>query len=769
MSNFKRRPLAAAILALFSATPQIAAAQAQREQTLPEVKVQGAPDSGFKNDSTSSGTRTETPLRDIPQFINTVPQEVLRSQGINSMADALRTVPGITMTAPEGGTQANDNFWIRGLPAGGDIFMDSVRNVGQYNHDLFNVESVEVLKGPSGLMFGRGSAGGVINEVSKTPLLYGLKEAGFVLGTFGQKRATADLNVKTGESSAFRLNALLEDSDSFRDGVNVRKVGIAPTLRLGIGTQTDITLSYYYLRDDGVTDYGQPNLGAVNGFRPAPISPRKYFGITALDYTNLSTQIATAKIDHRINDSVAIRETLRWAGYKRNMEATIAQNLNDGPGPASKAITATTPVERIFAVRNHSKSRDNDDTMLVSQTELTWKLSTGAVKHTVLGGLELGQEKLHRWNYNFCKPGTYNFAKNACGAQIAAAPFLPGVLAPLTSPNPSDAYPAFDKVPNFTTDTFANTTALYVQDQVEFTPAWKAVAGLRWENYKTGYDNFRSLTGLPAAVTAPTATNPGTPASLRKSDSMTSGRAGLIWQPTKAQSYYVSWGNSYNPAGELGVYGGTGLNLTNATINTEPEENVNSELGAQWDFSNGIRVRSALFRNEKKNARVTDPVTGGLAVLSGKQRIDGLEMEVAGSVTRDWDVTYSAAYMDGDIINGGTVTAIGGTTLAGKEVPVPHFGSSLWSVYRLGGGWEAGGGYVQSSTRWLNTGNTGQIPGYTIVNAMLGYVQKKYDVRLNIYNLFDKTYYVGGYENNPSFIVPGSPRAATVTVRYRFE
>src|SRR5262245_35320440 len=210
MELFKRRPIAAAMLLAFSA-PSLA----QTEQTLPEIRVRGERES-FNTESTGTATRTETPLRDIPQFINTVPQEVIRQQGATSLSDALRNVPGISYAAPEGGTQANFPYYLRGFPAGGDLFLDGIRDLGAHHRDLFNIEQVEVLKGPSALMYGRGSTGGIIHQVSKTPGLLPAKEVALELGSDEKKRLTADLNLRTGESSAFRLNLLGESSDYYR-------------------------------------------------------------------------------------------------------------------------------------------------------------------------------------------------------------------------------------------------------------------------------------------------------------------------------------------------------------------------------------------------------------------------------------------------------------------------------------------------------------------------------------------------------------------------
>lgn len=749
MPKWKQRPLAAAMLMSFAAPAAVAqTAPATSQQSLPEVQVQGQRDAGFKQDSTSTGTRTETQLRDIPQFINIVPQEVIRSQGINTMADALRNVPGITMSAPEGGTQNQQNFWIRGFPAGGDIFLDSTRDLGEYNRDLFNVDSVEVLKGPSSLMFGRGSAGGVINEVSKSPFLGSRKEIGLTYGSYNQRRAVADLNFQTSDISAFRLNVLGEDSDSYRDTVTTKKIGLAPSFSWGLGTDTKVDLSYYYLKEKGVTDYGQPTLGAPFSYAMPPVSPRAYYGFSKYDYTNLDTQIGTVKIEHKFNDAVSLKNTFRWANYQREMEATISQSLaNSGAG----AITASTPIGNLLAVRNHSKSRDNDDTMLINQTELTWKLATGAVKHTLLGGLELGREKLHRWNYLFCVPGTYNAAKNTCTSLATSNTSL-------LNPDPNTNL-NYQKIPNTTTDTLAETVAAYLQDQIEFTPQWKAVFGLRYEDYKTSFNTYLTASGAPS----------GTPASATRTDRMLSGRAGLIFQPTDKQSYYASWGNSYNPSGELGVYGGTGTNLTTANLNAKPEENQSMEVGTQYDFQAGARVRAAIFRNEKINARVTDPFSGNVSVLTGKQRVDGVELEFAGQLMRGWDVFASSAYMNGKVLDGGTLLANGSTSQAGKRMMIPLWSANLWTVYKLGGGFQIGGGLNYVGQRFADTNNNGRLPEYTVYNAMFGYSQKKYDITLNAYNLSDKKYYTAGYQNNPAFVIPGSPRSFSLTMRYRFD
>jgi catecholate siderophore receptor len=735
MHRFKRRPLAAAMLVAFS-TPEWALAQAQREQTLPEVRVQGAQE-GFKTESTGTATRTETPLRDIPQTINVVPQAVIRSQGATTLGDALRNVPGISYAAPEGGTQANNVYYLRGFPAGGDLFLDGVRDIGEYNRDLFNIDQVEVLKGPSSLMFGRGSTGGIIHQVSKTPGLLPIREVALELGSEEKKRLTGDLNVKTGDSSALRINALVEDSDYYRYPQGVEKTGIAPSFRFGIGERLDVTLSYYYLKTQDVTDYGQPTLFTAGaGFFGMPgVSPKNYYGFANHDFTDHETQIGTARIDYRLNDSMSLRNVTRWANYQRDLEATIATlRATDANGAA---VTPNTPRELLVVTRNHDKGRtkNNDDLVLINQTELTWRVATGAVKHTVLGGVELAREEFDRFNYN-----------------LDADPATPGVQTPTATTsflNPDPSTPlSYTKAPNQRALAEADTVAFYVQDQLELNPRWKALLGLRWEHLSASA-RTEDLTGTtPGNNTGP----------FSRSDDMLSGRAGLIWQPSAAQSYYIAAGNSYNPSGELGVYGATGTNLNATNQNLDPEENRNYEIGSQWDWRQ-LTLRSSIFRNEKINQRMTDDT--GTTVLEGKRRVDGIELQLAGHITPSWEVISSIAWMSGEIVKASA-------NQGNRPLGVPSEAGSLWTIYKLGGGFEIGGGAFWSQEKFLDDANRGQIPEYTRWDATVAYVQKQYEIRLNFMNLTDELYYYGGYQNTPNRVLPAAPRETFLTLRYNF-
>ena len=368
------RPAAIGVasLSLFGAEGGAYAQSTAPETTLREINVQEGPE-GFRTDSTRSATRTETPLRDIPQFINIVPQAVMRSQNATTLQEALRNVPGISYAAPEGGTQVNQVFFLRGFPIFDNLFIDGVRDLGEYNRDVFATESVEVLKGPSALMFGRGNPGGLINQIRKYADRLERREVALTYGSYDQKRVTADLNLRTGDSSAVRLVALGEDSGNFRYPQGVQKYGFAPSFWANLGNATDITLSYYYLNENSVTDYGQPTRfinqgkGSFLGF--SNVSPRTYYGFTNNDFSDYETHIATAKIEHQFSNDLSLRNVTRWARYKRRMEATITEGVRplDANG---NPVNAGTPLALIQVTRNHdtNRSRDNDDSALINQT-----------------------------------------------------------------------------------------------------------------------------------------------------------------------------------------------------------------------------------------------------------------------------------------------------------------------------------------------------------------------------------------------------------------
>ena len=745
-----RDHLAPATLGIACAIPLAVAAQGapapapekkdeKKETVLPEVSVKSAVDRDYKMDASTTATKTETPLRDIPQFLNTVSEGLLRAQNATSLQEALRNVPGVSYAAGEGGTQANQVFYLRGFPAGGDIFIDGVRDLGEYNRDVFATESVEVLKGPSALIFGRGSTGGIINQTSKQPGIVDRQEIAATFGSFDKKRLTADWNAGLGNDTALRVAGLLEDSGSYRYPQDVKRAGLAPSLRFGIGHPVDVTLSYFFLKTEDVTDYGQPSLlPAYTGtgqFAMPPVSPEKYYGYASHDYADHRTNIASAKVEWRIDRNVTLRNILRVARYERSVEATIATMANTDMNGAP--VTPNTPLELLRVTRNHDsgRTRDNDDHAIINQTDVTWRLQSGSTRHLVLTGLELAREKLDRIGY------TLDADAGQAGTQT------PTSFTSLLNPDPSTRL-AYTKSPNVRALAEGRTVATYVQDQIEFSEQWKALLGVR-------YDNYRAEARTENIVAGTIATGP-----FERTEGMWSYRTGLIHQPTGTQSYYVSLGNSYNPSGELGVYGQNGTNLNPVNEDLGPEKNVGYEVGATWDFADGMQLRAAIFRNEKSNARKLEE--DGSTLLTGKRLVDGIELQLAGYILPNWEIYSGVAFMDGKIVSAPA-------NIEGKKpLGVADFAGNVWTVYKFGGGWEVGGGVRGTSGFWLNDANTGEVPAAAIVDLTAAYVRPSYEIRLNVTNAADKTYYIGGYQNNPNRVIPGEPRTYALQLRYMF-
>lgn len=712
--NFRRRPLAAAIMIAFSSSGALA--QSASEQTLPEVKVRGMQDR-YRTESSTTATRTDTPLRDVPQTVTVLPKELLQQQNAVTLQDALRNVTGITFFAGEGG-QMGDGPRLRGFDARGSIFVDGIRDQGEYFRDTFNLESIEVLKGASSLLYGRGSPSGVVNQVTKAPGLAARNEASVTYGSHDFKRATADLNVPLGETTAVRLNAMIQDNESHRDYVENARFGFAPSVRFGINTPTEVTLSYQYLRTRDVPDYGIVHLFG----RPAPVDPSNFYGFPTRDYDHLDTHIATLRVDHRFSEALSLRNTLAWAKYERDNEITAPRLRTGGAAP-----TPGTPLAAITVRRNDRKSRLEDNDSLVNQTEAVWKTMTGSIGHTLLAGVELARERIDRTTYTF--PGLTETSH----------------LVSLLDPDPANEGAGWNKTPQAVLRTEATTRALYLQDQLRLSPQWKAVAGVRWDRFEVEHDNNQIVA---------TASTPVGVTSLSRTDKVASTRGGLIWQPTASQSYYVSYGTAFSPSAEFGT-------LANNTVNVEPEKVRSYEAGAKLEITRRVSVSAALFRNEKTNERVADPAGGPDQVLEGARRIDGVELGIAGRITPAWDVFAGAVLMDARITKQPSTPA----NVGNQPAFVAEKAANLWSTWRFAENWELGGGFYRIGSYFANDTNATLVPGYTRWDATLAYVQPRYEVRLNLQNVFDETYYESAH---PSHVKPGIPRQLFATLVYRF-
>jgi catecholate siderophore receptor len=649
------------------------------------------------------------PLRDIPQTITVIPKRMMEQQGATTLGEVLRNVPGLTIVAGEGGVPAGDNLTMRGFSARNDVFVDGVRDISPQSRDPFNMEQVEVVKGPQSAFTGRGSTGGSINLVSKAPSSDPAVLLGVCFGNAGLKRGTADINTPLralGERTAFRLNLLAHDAGvPGRDTVENQRWGVAPTLAFGQGSPTRFTLGYFHLQQDNIPDYGIPWVPVTNNAlpeyrdQPAPVSRETFYGQVARDKEDLRTHQATVKFEHDFNDSVTLRNQLRHADSTRD-------SITTAPRFAS---TESTVINRNGpAWLTEDKAWDN-------QTDLRANFSTGAIRHALVTGFNYTHEHNMRW------------ARSVQGAPQTT----------LFDPNPNDPFNGTITLNPLPGDATGQTTAFYAFDTARLGQKIELIGGLRAERF--------AVDGLNVNQSP-----------LVRVDKMLSGRAGVVFKPKQSGSIYFSYGTSLNPSLE-------GLTYQPADATLEPEKTYTAEFGSKWDlFGDRLLLSGAIFRVAKTNARTPgvnpdDPPV----VLDGQQIVKGVEIGLAGNVTRAWSVYSAYTFLDSQIESSNNSAEVGN---AFSNAPRNSF--NAWTSYVFPWRVTLGGGLRYVGRRYNNNANIRSVDGYWTVDAMAALpLSRHIDLRLNLYNLGDAYYFerLGG-----GHLIPGAGRSAMVSAVFRF-
>jgi len=653
--------------------------------------------------------------QNTPQSITVVSSELISAQGDTRLEDALRNVPGITLNAGEGAARG-DTVNLRGFSAFNDFFLDGIRDAAVYNRDSFDADSIEVLKGPAAVLFGRGSTGGAINQVSKAPLLVPLESVTGVIGSNQLYRATADFNAPIGAASAARLNMMGESSEvAERDDVSNRRWGIAPAMAFGIGEKDSLVVNYLHQQQDDVPDVGIP---FVDG-QPAPVPRNAFFGLSS-NRTTADDDIFTARYKHEFSDSLSIADTLRYANYDFDFRFD-APNFGDNvPGPGM-------PLADILVGRDAPASRGIQKN-LDEQLDLTARFDTGPISHTLVSGIELARQTSEI--FRFVNPFDTN------------NDWIPET--PLLAPNPAETQPV--EPVSSRQSTIAPSAAVYAIDTLSLGHYFDLTMGVRLDYFSAEYTRFSELTG----------------ASLQLSElnRVTSPRAALVFKPTPAQSYYFSFGTSFDPSAEA-------LTLTPNTADLGPVKAKSFEAGTKTEWLNGaLSLTGALFHTEVDNAQTNDPDNPTITVLNGNQRVEGLELGATGHLTQSWEIFAGYTYLDGRTLASGTAADIG------KVTPnTAHNALNLWTEYYLSKDWEVGAGANWLSRRFADSAETASVPGYVVWNAMAAYnVTRNISLQLNGYNLFNRLYYDGIYYTSPAenHVIPGAGRSVAVTVRMKF-
>ena len=708
----RHTPLAVALFALL-ASPAIAHAADRTEDADPpatpidldKVEVVGQrylPD--YATRKTRSATKTDTPLLDVPQAVTVVTDKLVADQAMTSLSDAFRYMPGVGVAQGEGN---RDTPVLRGNSSTADFFVDGIRDDVQYIRDTYNLERVEALKGPNALVFGRGGSGGVVNRVTRQADGQSHRAASLQVGSGDRRRGTLDYGDGIGDGGAgFRVNSVFEDSASFRNGYSVERYGINPTFGFDIAPGTRVELSYEHFHDERVADRGVPSLDG----RPVDTDPSTFFGNPDESPVEATVDAFDAVLTYAFGEHLQLRNHFRYADYDK-----FYQNVFPG------AVDAATQTVAISAYNNTTTRRN-----LFNQTDLVWETTTGAIRHTVLAGAEFGRQVTdnQRMTGYFGAPGSTTTS----------------IRVPLASPTTSEIPLFRPSASDADNHGVAKVAAFYLQDQVEFSPQWQAILGLRYDDFRVDLRNNR------------------TGATVSSEDGLLSPRAGLVYKPLDRVSLYASYSMAYQPrAGEQLA------SLTASNASLDPETFRNREIGAKWDIRPDLQASLAVYRLDRGNVAVTDPADATRMILVDGQSTEGVELGIAGRITESWQVMGGYAYQDGEITTTQSATAVAGNRLA----QLPRHSASLWNRYDVNASFGVGLGIIHRGAIYANVDNLVTLPAFTRFDgAVYWTLNPSVQLQLNIENLGDKRYFASAHSNNN--LSPGTPRSAWLTMNVHF-
>ena len=702
-----RNPLAAALLLAISCP--VHAELALQRTNLDPIEVH-APWPGYATERIRTATKTDTPLLDIPQSISVISQELIRDQAMQGMADVVRYIPGIGMAQGEGN---RDTPIFRGNASTSDMFIDGMRDDVQYYRDLYNIERIEALKGPNAMIFGRGGSGGLLNRVSKIADWDDQRSVSLQVGSWNRRRVSADIDQSVTPNAAFRITAMYEDSESFRDGYEAERYGFNPTLSLRAGEATVLTFGYERFHDERVADRGIPSWQG----KPVDVAPSTFFGDPAQSPTWATVDAFSAWLDHDFGNGVHLRNSTRFADYDK-----FYQNVFPGAVSADGSEVAV-------AAYSNATQRTN----LFNQTDLTFKWQSGAIEHTLLAGMELGRQHTD----NFRRTGYFGGAGSTDTS----------IMVPVGDPRTRVPVEFRQKATDADNHGVAKVAALYAQDQIELSPHWQAIVGVRYDDFKVDFRNNRNGERFSS------------------SDQLFSPRAGLIYKPVDNMSLYGSYSVAHVPRAGDQL---NSLNLSSEAL--DPEQYTNREIGAKWDLHPGFALTAAVYRLDRRNIAVAnpdyDPVTNpdvSQSLLVDGQRVEGVEIGISGQLTEAWSMMGGYAWQDGEVTR-----ALSPSIPAGTRLPqVPRHSASLWNRYDFSPMWGVGLGAIYRSEIYTSTSNKVRLSGFTRYDAALYLtLNERVQMQVNVENLFNKAYFASAHNDNN--ISPGSPRAGFLSVNLAF-
>lgn len=673
----------------------------------PVTDARGGPTQidGYIAKTTTTATKSATPIRNVPQSVSITTKEQASDQGSRSLGQALSYVPGVNVAQGEG---HRDQLTIRGQATTADYYVDGVRDDVEYYRDLYNVEAVEVVKGPNAMIFGRGGSGGVVNRSTKQADGQTIRDGSITYGSYDTRRVTADVGQAISSTAAFRLNAMYENSNGFRDFFELERFGINPTSSFTLSDQTKLLVSYEYYKDDRTVDRGVPG---ING-RPLEGFRETFFGNPLSSGASYEGHRVSAILDHSFSDAFKVRSATVFADGDKVYQNSFANSLVTGAGNVTLSGYLDTMDRQTFN----------------NQTDWTYRAVLGPdMRNTVVFGTELA----HQSNENNRNNARFD-ALNGSGSKVVSIA------------NPTIFSPVFFNNPNRRRDATLDSAGVYIQNQLEVSRYVELIGGIRFDHFNAAFND---------ALVANSA--------YTREDNVWSPRAGVVFKPSDHVSVYLSYSKAYVPsvADQLSFLNiGTGANLkTGADL--DPEEFVNKEIGFKWEITPRLMLTGALFQLDRDNtATVTS--SGGVEQV-GSTRTEGGELGLTGRITDDWQIAAGWGHQIARITGGAASTI-------GKDVAsVPHDTLSIWNKYQVTDWFGAGLGVIHKTSFFASGDNLVEIPGYTRVDAALYFkLNDTWNAQINVENLLNEDYFTAAHNNFN--IMPGAPTSAYVTIGAKF-
>ena len=721
--------------------------QAQATSTLETVDVEGR-----RVRREPASPRFTADVVDTPRAVTVIPQQIIEQTGATSLQDLLRTSPGITFGAGEGGQPLADRPFIRGQSSGNNIFLDGVRDTGGQQREVFALEQVEVIKGPDSVYSGRGSGGGSINLSTKQPRLEPFTTVSLGGGTDSYARAAIDWNTPLGETAGLRINLMGAQADvAGRDAVDYDKWGVLVSAGIGLGTDTSLTASYYHVTTNQMPDYGIPLFTKIgirttdSGILDVPYD--SFYGLTARDYLVSEQDAVTVDFRKRLSDALTIRNVTR---YSESLSDYVVTNPGDGGNITNNGVAL---INGVYWMKRGTKSRWNPTRTLSNVTDIFGTVVTGGLTHSYDVGLELTRERNNNASYTVT-----TLSGSACPAPLTGFD-----CTQLYNPNPSDPWTG-TIVKGAVASTLTETTGLYAFDSIAIGEQWIVNLGVRYDDYRV--ENPYAVAPIPRQA----------------SWDFVNYQLGLTWKPTRNTSVYASYATSSTPptvsAGDQNAApaNGTG-NLAGAVL--DPEETTSYEIGAKASlFRQQLLLSAALFRTERTNAAILVGPGATDFAQAGEIEVQGVELGVSGNITPKWQVFGGYTFMDSELVRG-AVTIVNGVVvpnpLIGLELAnTPKHSASLFSTYNVTDRFSAGGGiYYVSDSNGGNQGGAGgganriYAPAYTRVDLFASYdLNDRATLQLNVQNAGDEEYILR--TNGVHHADPAPGRSATLALNMRF-